>query len=334
MKIVLDAMGGDNAPLETVKGAVMALEELDGLKIILVGKENLIKEELKKYKYDQDKIEIENAEETIDMDEKMSPALAVRKKKNSSMNIALQLVKDKKAMACISAGNTGALMSASLLKLGRIKGVLRPAITTVFPNKKGNMVVLDVGANADCKAEYLEQFAIMGAFYAQNILKKENPKIGLLNIGEEAGKGNEMINSSYELLEKNKTINFVGNIEPNDIFEGNVDVIVTDGFTGNIVLKTGEGLVKYIFDTLKSSINQGIVSKIGALMLKPVFKKLKKQIDASEYGGALFLGLEGISLKSHGGSDAKAIKNGIKTAYKFAESEFVENLKKLMKGDA
>jgi len=277
---------------------------------------------------------VENADEIIDMNEKMSPALAVRKKKNSSMNVALQLVKEKKAIACVSAGNTGALMSASLLKLGRIKGVLRPAITTIFPNKTGNMVVLDVGANSDCKAEYLEQFAVMGSIYSENVLGKTNPKVALLNIGEEEGKGNELMAKSYGILKSNSKINFVGNIEPNEMFNGEVDVIVTDGFTGNIVLKTGEGIVQFIFDTLKSSINESLLNKIAALMLKPVFKKMKKDIDASEYGGALFLGLEGMSLKAHGGSDSKAIKNGIKAAHKLAENNFIESLKNEMKGEA
>jgi len=334
MKIVLDAMGGDYAPLETVKGAVMALKEIEKLEIILVGNEFKIKEELNKYNYNKEKLEIIHTDEIIDMDEKMSPAMAVRKKKNASMNIALQLVKDGKANACVSAGNTGALMSASLFKLGRVEGVLRPAITTVFPNKKGNMVVLDVGANADCKPEYIEQFALMGSLYAESVLKKEKPTIGILNIGEEEGKGNELINESYDLLRKNKNINFIGNIEPNEMFEGKADVIVTDGFTGNIVLKTGEGIAKFIFDIIKESIKSRFLNKIGAYLMKPVFMALKKKMDSSEYGGALFLGLEGISIKSHGGSDAKAIKNGIKTAHYFAENDFIENLKKIMKGEA
>lgn len=334
MKIVLDAMGGDYAPVETVKGAVSALDELSQLEVILVGDKTKIENELTKYKYDKSRIEIVHADEIIDMNEKMSPAMAVRKKKNSSMNIALQLVKENKGKACVSAGNTGALMSASLLKLGRVNGVLRPAITTIFPTKKGKMVVMDVGANADCKAEYIEQFAVMGTLYAQMVLKEDNPKVGLLNIGEEEGKGNELTNESYELLRNNKNINFIGNIEPNDMFCGKVDVVVTDGFTGNIVLKTGEGIAKFIFDIIKESIKDNFISKIGAYLMKPVFKSLKKRMDYSEYGGALFLGLEGISIKSHGGSDAKAIKNGIKTAHYFAENDFIENLKKIMKGEA
>jgi len=334
MKIVLDAMGGDYAPVETIKGAILALEEITKLEIILVGDKEKIENELLKYKYDENRIEIEHTDEIIDMDEKMSPAMAVRKKKNSSMNVALQLVKDGKAKACISAGNTGALMSASLLKLGRVKGVLRPAITTLFPTKKGRMVVMDVGANADCKAEYIEQFSIMGSLYAKILLDEKNPKVGLLNIGEEEGKGNELTTESYELLKNNKLINFIGNVEPNDMFSGEVDVVVTDGFTGNIVLKTGEGIAKFIFEIIKDSIKNNFIGKIGAYLMKPVFKELKKRMDSSEYGGALFLGLEGISIKSHGSSDAKAIKNGIKAAHYFAEKDFIENLKKIMKGEA
>lgn len=333
MEIVLDAMGGDHAPFETVKGAILALNEIPKLKMILVGHKEKIEQELIKYKYDKDRVEIIHTDEVIEMNEKKSPAMAVREKKNASMNIALQLVKEKKAYASVSAGNTGALMSASLLKLGRIKGVLRPAITTVFPSKKGKMILLDVGANADCKSEYLKQFAMMGSFYAKMILKKDNPKIGILNIGTEEGKGNSLTNEAYQLLNETKDINFIGNTEPGDIFKGDVDVIVTDGFTGNIVLKTSEGIAKLIFDIIKESLKDKFISKIGALLMKPIFINLKERMDYSEYGGALFLGLDGISIKSHGSSDAKAIKNGIKIAYFFAENNFVGNLKEIMKGE-
>ncbi|BDU50377.1 phosphate acyltransferase PlsX [Haliovirga abyssi] len=327
MIVALDAMGGDFAPVETVKGAVLALDEIKSLEIILVGDEKLIKEELKKYSYDKKRIKIEHTTEFIKMKEESSPAMAVRKKKKASMNISLELVKEGKANASVSAGNTGALMSASLLKLKRIKGVLRPAITTIMPSKRGNIVLMDVGANANCKPEYLEQFAIMGSYYAKLFLKKDNPKIGLINIGEETGKGNELAVASYELLEKNKKINFVGNIEPRDIVDTDIDVAVTDGFTGNVILKTAEGVGSFITGILKDEIKKSFMAKLGAIFLKNVFKTLKSKMDSSEYGGAIFLGVDGISIKAHGNSNSTAIKNAIKVANFFAEANFIENLK-------
>lgn len=330
MKIALDAMGGDFAPLESVKGSVEALLENKDLSIILVGDKAKIEEELKKYNYDKDRIQIEHTDEAILMNEEMAPVMAVRKKKKASMNIALDLVKEEKADACISGGNTGALMSASLMKLGRIKGVARPAITALIPNKKDKMVLLDVGANADCKPEYLEQFAIMGSLYAKLLLKKTRPSVGLLNIGEEEGKGNELVKSTYELLKENTEINFIGNIEAREMMEGNVDVVVADGFTGNVVLKAMEGTASIILGILKQEIKESFICKIGALLLKPVFMKLKKKLDSRESGGAIFLGLDGISIKAHGNSDALAFKNAIKVAVLFAENEFIEKLKQVV----
>ncbi|WP_134113115.1 phosphate acyltransferase PlsX [Hypnocyclicus thermotrophus] len=328
MKIALDAMGGDFAPSSTVQGAVEAIKENSDIKIILVGNEEKINEELRKYSYDKEKIEIIHTDEEILMKESMPPALAVRKKKKASMNIAVQLVKDGKANAVVSAGNTGALMTASQLTLKRIKGVLRPAITTIFPKKNGKMVMMDVGANADCKPEYLEQFCIMGMEYAKILLEIKNPKVALLNIGEEEGKGNELVKQSYELIKSNSNINFIGNIESREMLtEGKADVVVADGFTGNIVLKTAEGVAKTIFDILKEEIETNFLYKLAALILKPVFKTVKNSLDSSEYGGALFLGLNGISIKAHGNSNGKAIKNALNVAKKFAESNFIENIK-------
>lgn len=325
MKIALDAMGGDRAPLETIKGAVLAINEFSNLNLVLVGQEEVIRKELSKYKYDESRVEIKDAREIIGMDD--DPVIAVRGKKDSSMNVALDLVKDNLADACVSAGNTGALISSSQLKLKRIKGISRPAITTVFPNKKGHMVVLDVGANADCRPEFLDHFAILGSKYSEIILGVENPKVGLLNIGEEEGKGNEITREAYEILKAQGDVNFVGNIEPHKMMNGEVDVIVTDGYTGNIVLKTAEGIGKYIVDFLKTEINQSLLAKIGAIFLIKVFSKMKKKMDSSEYGGAIFLGLNHISVKAHGGSDGKAIKNAIKAAMKFVEVDFVEKVK-------
>jgi glycerol-3-phosphate acyltransferase PlsX len=333
LRIALDAMGGDYAPLETVKGAIEAINENKKITVILVGKEELIKKELSKYDYDKDRIEIKHASEVIEMDEKDAPTTVVRAKKDASMNVALQMIKDKEAMACISAGNTGALMTASQLKLKRIKGVLRPAITTVFPaNDNKHIVLLDAGANADCKPEYLDQFATMANEYAKVLLEVEKPKVGLLNIGEEDGKGNELTKAAFYLLKENPNIDFYGNIETREMTNGDVDVVVTDGFTGNIVLKTAEGTAHFMKNIIKDEVNKSLIAKIGALLMSSVFKEMKKRSDSSEYGGALFMGLNGISIKAHGNSDSKAIKNAISVGNKFAENNFIEGLTKVIGG--
>lgn len=328
MKIALDAMGGDNAPLETIKGAVAALEEVSELELVLVGKKEVIEAELSKYKYNKEKIEIVDAREIIEMTDE--PVVAVKSKKDSSMNRTLELVKDGTVNASVSAGNTGALITASQLKLKRIKGVLRPAIATMFPNKKGHMLMLDVGATADCKPEFLNQYAMMGSKYMEILLGRKNSKVGLLNIGTEEGKGNEVTREAYNLLKENKSINFVGNVESTEVMNGNIDVVVTDGFTGNMVLKTAEGIGKFILDVIKTEVSKSFIYKLGALLLMPALKVVKSKMDSSEYGGAIFLGLNGISIKAHGNSDAVAIKNAIKVAEKFAKLNFVEEMKKVI----
>ncbi|SJZ48099.1 phosphate:acyl-[acyl carrier protein] acyltransferase [Cetobacterium ceti] len=325
MKIALDAMGGDFAPAKPVLGAIEALKEISDLEIILVGKKELIEEELKKNSYTSDRIEIKDTCDIIEMDE--DPVQGVRSKPKASMNVMLDLVKSGEADASVSGGNTGALITASQLKLRRIKGVLRPAIATVFPAKNKQIVFMDVGANADCKPEFINQFSLMGSVYAKELLDIENPKVGLLNIGTEEGKGNEITRESFELLKKHNYINFYGNIESRDMMNGEVDVVVTDGFTGNMVLKASEGVAKFIFDFLKEEIGQSFRGKIGALLLKPIFKKMKKRMDSSEYGGAIFLGLNGISIKAHGNSDENGFKNAIKVANKFAKDNFIEQVK-------
>lgn len=329
MKVALDAMSGDFAPFSTIRGAVEALNESEKLEIILVGNEDIIENELKKYKYDEKRLTIKNATEVIEMTDE--PIKAIKEKKDSSMNVCIDLVKDKIAEASVSCGNTGALLTASQLKLRRIKGVLRPAIATLFPNKKkGKTLFLDLGANADSKAEFLNQFAIMGSKYIEIIMENKNAKVALLNIGEEETKGNEITREAYNLLKNNKLINFVGNIESTKIMDGDIDVVVTDGFTGNILLKTSEGIGKYIMGTIKEEILSDFFSKIGAIFLKKSLKRVKQKIDASEYGGAIFLGLSGISIKAHGNSDYKAIKNALILANKFAEANFIDELKKIM----
>lgn len=329
MKIALDAMGGDFAPLEQVKGAVEALSEIKDLTLILVGQKEKIEDELKKYNYDINRIEIVDAREVIEMDD--DPMVAVRGKKDSSMNRTLELVKSGSAHASVSAGNTGALISASQLKLRRIKGVLRPAITTIFPSGKRDIVLMDVGANADCRPEFINQFATMGSLYYEEMFGIKNPRVGLLNIGTEDGKGNEATRLAFNLLKENTRINFLGSIESTEMMKGNVDVVVTDGFTGNMVLKTAEGTAKFIFSILKDEISKSFVGKLGAFLLMPILKKLKGRLDSSEYGGALFLGINGISIKAHGNSNAKGIKNALKVANKFAEDKFIDRLTEVMK---
>ncbi|MGL4910650.1 MAG: phosphate acyltransferase PlsX [Cetobacterium sp.] len=329
MRIALDAMGGDFAPLEPVKGAVEALAEIKDITVILVGQKEKIENELKKYTYDKNRIEIVDAREIIEMDD--DPMVAVRSKKDSSMNRTLELVKSGAADASVSSGNTGALISASQLKLRRVKGVLRPAITTVFPSKNRDIVLMDVGANADCRPEFINQFATMGALYYEEMFNVKNPKVGLLNIGTEDGKGNEITRESFNLLKENKNVNFIGNIESTEMMNGKVDVVVTDGFSGNMVLKTAEGTAKFIFSILKEEISNSFLGKIGAFLLMPILKKLKSRLDSSEYGGALFLGINGISIKAHGNSTAKGIKNALKVANKFAEDKFIERLTEVMK---
>lgn len=311
MRIVLDAMGGDFAPQVPVEGAVLAVSDFDDIHVILTGMEDQIRAELAKYDYPKDRISVVHTTEIIDMDE--SPATAIRQKKDSSIVVGATLVKKGEAQAFVSAGSTGACMAASLLKIGRVPGVNRPPIATVFPNVKDQTLVLDGGANVDIGPEELVQFAVMGSIFAEEILKKKNPKVGLLNIGEEEHKGNKLTHETYPLLQK-APINFIGNVEGRDIFKGGVDVVVCDGFVGNIVLKTTEGVADAIFTILKEEIMKSATGKVGALLLKSAFGGLKKRMDYTEYGGAPLLGLKGISIISHGSSNAWAIRNALRIA--------------------
>lgn len=322
MIIAVDAMGGDQGLLATVKGSIDATNEL-GVTVVLIGDEEKIKKELLKHEYKNDKIQIINSEEFITNDEE--PAMAIRRKKQSSMVIGLNLVKDKEADAFVSSGSTGALLTGGILIVKRIKGVDRAALAIPYPTKKGISLLLDAGANTDCKAKYLQQFAIMGSIYAERILGISNPKVSLVNIGIEEGKGNELSKEAYSLL-KNTNINFNGNIEARDIPEGNADVIVCDGFVGNVILKLTEGLAMSIFSMLKEEFMGSFISKVGALLLKPSLRKFKKRLDYTEYGGALLLGTRGVIIKAHGSSDSKAIKNAIKQAKVFVENKVIEKI--------
>lgn len=323
MIVAVDGMGGDFAPSAVVDGCVQAVKEV-GANIIITGPEELIKKELDKYQYPKDKISILHAEEVINTNE--SPVMAIRKKKDSSLVKALQLVKDNKADAVISAGSTGAFMAGATLIVGRIKGIDRIALSPIMPGKNGAFMVSDAGANVDCKPEYLIQFALMGKIYFENILKIENPKVGLVNIGAEAEKGNELTKAAYKLLE-NTDFNFIGNVEPRDISNGDVDILICDGFVGNTVLKMYEGVALNVFKMIKEEILKSFTAKIGAVFLSPVFKSLKKKLDYSEYGGSPFLGSKGICIKAHGSSDSKAFKNAIKQAINCYDNKIIDKIK-------
>lgn len=310
MILALDAMGGDNAPSVTVEGAVAAAKQYKH-EIVLVGKESVLKAELSKYKIKKLPISIQNASEIIEMHEQ--PAQAVRQKKDSSLNVAAQLVANKKADALISAGNSGATMASALLHLRRSSGVNRPAIATILPNMMGICLLLDVGANADCKPKHLLQFALMGKIYLEEIFNITNPRVALLSIGEEESKGNELTLASLELLKK-ININFVGNLEGGDIPKGKADVIVCDGFVGNIVLKFGEGLAEMMLKLVRKEFKAHPIAWASLPFLWTALKGLRKQVDYSEYGGAPLLGVDGICIISHGSSNAKAIKNALRVA--------------------
>lgn len=329
MRIALDAMGGDKAPEEIVKGALQAIELYPDIeKIYLVGKE----EEIKKYlKEDKAKIEIIDAREVIEMDDQ--PALAYRRKKDASMTVATKMVKEGQAHAIISAGNTGGQMTSSLFVLGRIKGIARPAIATPLPSLTGISLLLDSGANTDCTVENMEQFALMGSIYSKKVYKINQPKVGLVNIGSERSKGNELAIKSYEKLEEMEAINFIGNIEGRDIPAGIADVVVADGFTGNIILKLMEGTGKTFSGIIKDEIAKSLKNKIGALMMKDALMELKRKTDYSEIGGAPLLGVDGISIICHGSSDAKAIHNAIRVAIECKKEDYIQAIKDELQGE-
>jgi len=325
MKIAVDAMGGDYAPEEVVKGAVLALEERE-LEIILLGNVEKIKEEIAKYSPKKDKISIINCKESIETGD--FPLNAIRTKKDSSIVVGTKLLKSDKADAFISAGNSGAVMAAAILELGCASQIRRPSICAILPSAKGKVLLLDVGANVDCKPEHLLQFAHLGSKYVKYILKKEDPKIGLLNIGEEESKGNKFAQNAYKILE-NSNINFMGNIEGKDIFKGKVDVIVCDGFTGNILLKSSEGLAKMLL----TEINKMIVSQLPQNQemdkLKYGFMNLVKMTDYTEQGGSPLLGVNGLCFICHGRSKAKTFKNAILNTGKFIDSNLIEHFKEI-----
>lgn len=323
MKIIVDAMGGDFSPNPQVEGSVQAAKEL-GIEIVLVGNRELIQKKLDEIGYTGDAITIRDASEVITNDDE--PAKAIRRKKDSSTVIAANMLKNGEGDGLVSTGATGGVLAAGLLIVGRIDGVLRPALAPVIPTDKGPALLLDAGANADCKAANLVQFGIMGSIYAKNVLGIENARVKIVNIGAEEHKGNEMTREAYELLKK-APINFAGSIEGRDIMAGEADVIVADGFVGNVILKLTEGVAMTLLGNIKRMFMKNIATKLCALAMKKQFSALKKKMDASEYGGALLLGLKHPVVKGHGASDAKAVFSAIKQAVRFVSSGVVDKIK-------
>lgn len=321
MKIAVDAMGGDYAPGAIVRGALTAAQE--GIAdIILVGDALAIEKELKNWA-SQVNVEIIHTDQVIAMDEQ--PALALRRKREASIVLATRLVKEGRAQAVVSAGSTGAQMAAALLILGRSGNIQRPAIATLLPTLEGAKLLLDAGANVDCRPENLYEFAQMGSLYASKILGIPNPRVGLINIGTEPNKGNELTLNTYDLL-KSSSLNFVGNVESRDLPRGVADVYVCDGFTGNILLKFGEGLAQAIFAKIQGEVKRSFTARLGAALMLPALRRLKQEVDYAEYGGAPLLGVQGISIICHGSSDERAIKNAIKVAVRCVQEKLVENL--------
>ncbi len=321
--IALDAMGGDNAPAEIVKGAVNASAEI-ACKIALVGREADVNAELEKYEYDKNKIFVVNASEVIETCE--VPTVAIRKKKDSSMVVGLNMVKNGEASAFISAGNTGALLTGATVIIGRIPGVERPALGTMVPTEKGMSLLIDAGANVDAKPNYLVQFAKMGSVYVENIFGVPSPKVGLINIGVESEKGNALVKEAYGLLGESEGINFAGNLEARDISLGDMDVMVADAFVGNVVLKLMEGFGKSMLGIIKKELMADPLSKVGAAIAGNAFKRIKKYFDYADMGGAPFLGLKALVVKAHGNSDARAVRGAIMQCVSFIEKDIVNKI--------
>jgi glycerol-3-phosphate acyltransferase PlsX len=331
-RIGIDAMGGDHGPGVVAEGVALAFREMPGrFQVTLVGDEAEIRAALKRHHADGFGIEVVHAAEKIAMDEKA--AQAVRRKSGSSLGVLTQLHKDRKVDAMFSAGNTGAVVASALLTLGRLEGVSRPALAAFFPNPGGGTVVLDVGATADCKAGYLVQFAHMGSVYARYLLSRPNPRVGLLSIGEEASKGNGLVLETRPLFEQATHLNFIGHVEGRDLFKGTCDVIVTDGFTGNVVLKAAEGVAALMAHKVKVELKRDWLARAGALLLMPALKRLKAEIDWEEYGAAPLLGVDGVCFIGHGSSRAKAFRSAIRTLTRFVENRVNEHIREEIQAD-
>lgn len=323
MRIALDAMGGDYAPEVVVEGGVWAAREFEE-EVILVGREEAIRQELEKHDTSGLSLPIVHASQVIEMTDK--PAQSVKAKKDSSMVVGMDLVKKGEAQAFVSAGNSGGVMVAGLFHLGRIKGIQRPALCAILVSREGPLCILDVGANTDCKPFYLLQFAIMGSVYMERVLGVGKPRVGIISTGEEEGKGSQLVLEAYELL-KRSGLNFIGNVEGKDLFSGLADVVVTDGFTGNVVVKLAEGVASLFTGIIEEEIKRSPFTALGGLLAKPAFRRVKSRLDYSEYGGAPLLGVNGVVIVGHGRSNAKAIKNALRMAKRTVEVGMIEATK-------
>lgn len=325
IKVVVDAMGGDLAPVEPVRAAVEAVQENPDIHVALVGKSDVIQGELKKYSYDQDAIEIVQASEVIETGE--PPVNAIRRKKDSSIVVGMNMVKHGEADAFISSGSTGAVLVGGQLIVGRIRGVERPPLAPLIPTEKGVALLIDCGANVDARSSHLVQFAKMGSIYMEHVVGIKNPRVGLVNIGAEEEKGNALVKETYPLLKECEDINFIGNVEARDIPAGACDVIVCEAFVGNVILKMYEGTAAALLHQIKAGMLSSLRSKIGALLVKPALKKTLKSFDASQYGGAPMLGLKGLVVKTHGSATAKEIKHAIFQCEQFSRQQINEKIK-------
>ncbi len=323
--LAVDAMGGDHGPKITVPASINALTRYDQLHIILVGDKELIEKELQKNKYTNTRLSIQHTTEVVEMDE--SPQSALKNKKDSSMRVAINLIKEEKAQACVSAGNTGALMATARYVLKMLPGIDRPAIASSLPSQKGTTYMLDLGANTDCTAEHLLQFAVMGAMLVSSVTGNPNPSVGLLNIGSEDIKGNEIVKEASELLRRSH-LNFYGNVEGNDIFKGTTDVVVCDGFVGNVALKTAEGIAQLMGRFLTQEFKRNWITKVMAFVSLLVLNRFKKRLDPRRYNGASFLGLRGIVVKSHGSADSYSFFFAIQTAIEESKNNVLEKIQK------
>ena len=323
MSIVLDAMGSDDYPIPEIQAAAQLA--LQGEKVLLVGKRDLILANAAKISIDMSQIEIIDAPDIVEMTDK--PVESFKKKPNNSMAVGLNLVKDEKAEAFVTAGNTGAAYFNSVMILRKIPGISRPALAALIPVGNGKCVFMDTGANADCRPDFLLEFAVMGSAYASKIFDLESPKVALLSNGEEANKGNQLVKDAFPLLQ-NSGLNFAGNVEPKEIYAGKIDCVVTDGFSGNVFLKSSESVARLITDTLKESIQSSIRNKVGYIFIKPAFSALKKLMDPSEAGAAILLGVNGLVFIGHGRSDARALISAVKLARKTADANLMESMTK------
>lgn len=325
VKVAVDAMGGDNAPVEIIKGAVQAINESSKVKVYLVGMQDVLEKELTGYTYNKEQLEVVPATEIIETAE--PPVMAIRKKKDSSLVKALNLVKDGTCDAYVSAGSTGATLVGGQVLVGRIKGVERPPLAPLIPTEKGCALLIDCGANVDARPSYLVQFAKMGSIYMENVMGVKNPKVGIVNIGAEEEKGNALVKETFPLLKNCPDINFIGSVEARDIPAGAADVIVCEAFVGNVILKTYEGVGATLIKKVKAGMMTSLRSKIGALLVKPALKNTLKQFDLEQYGGAPMLGLKGLVVKTHGSSKAVEIKNSILQCITFTEQKINEKIK-------